>query len=29
MFMFNMEYSQGQKVLDKEGDLGQVWISGY
>ncbi len=29
MFMFNMEYSQGQKVLDREGDLGEVWISGY
>lgn len=29
MWMFGEFYSSGQKVLDKEGNLGEVWISGY
>lgn len=29
MWMFGEYYSSGQKVLDKDGDLGEVWISGY
>lgn len=29
MWMFGEFYSSGQKVLDKEGELGEVWISGY
>lgn len=29
MFSFGSFYSTGQKVLDKEGELGEVWISGY
>lgn len=29
MFSFGTYYNSGQKVLEKEGDLGEVWISGY
>jgi hypothetical protein len=29
MFSFGPYYSKGQKVLDREGELGEVWISGY
>lgn len=29
MFSFGTFYNQGQKVLDAEGGLGEVWISGY
>lgn len=27
--MFGAYYNQGQKVIDREGDLGEIWISGY
>jgi hypothetical protein len=26
---FGQFYNKGQKVLPAEGDLGEVWISGY
>jgi protein-tyrosine phosphatase len=29
MFSFGAYYGKGQKVLDREGDLGEIWISGY
>ena len=29
MFSFGGYYNQGQRVLEKEGDLNEVWISGY
>lgn len=29
MFSFGTYYNSGQKVLEKEGDLGEIWISGY
>lgn len=29
MFAFGGYYNQGQKVLEKEDGLGEVWISGY
>ena len=29
MFGFGGYYNLGQKVLDRDGELGEVWISGY
>lgn len=29
MFSFGTYYNQGQKVLEADGELGEVWISGY
>jgi hypothetical protein len=29
MFTFGPFYSSGQRVLPREGELGEVWISGY
>jgi hypothetical protein len=29
MFSFGAYYSQGQRVIGREGELGEIWISGY
>ena len=29
MFSFGKYYDSGQRVLEREGELGEVWISGY
>ena len=29
MFSFGTYYNQGQKVLEADEELGEVWISGY
>jgi len=29
MHSYGQYYNDGQKVLDAEGDQGEVWISGY
>ena len=27
--MFGSFYNEGQRVIEKEGDLGEIWISGF
>ncbi len=27
--MFGSYYNDGQQVIDREGDLGEIWISGF
>lgn len=29
MFLFEKYYCEGQKIIDKESGLGEIWISGY